>query len=147
MSPAFLSMQDDNWRQILNLAEQKHRSCQVPSYLYSIISHKVYEMSGNLEDYSKGDMPVAKIYQPLRQRIYGVLFHEKPTVTGVKEWCVESSTVPSEPTDVPVVRIRSVGKLIAEQWRTKGGGVFKLPSKFRRPYKKSCQTQSDCENC
>ena len=107
-------MQDDNWRQILNLAEKKHRSCQVQSYLYSVISQNVYEMSGNLEDYSKKDMPVAKIYQPLRQRIYGVLFHEKPTVTAVNEWCVESRTVPSQATDVPVVRMRGVGKLIAE---------------------------------
>jgi hypothetical protein len=71
-------------------------------------------MSGSLEDYRKGDMPVAKIYWPLRQRIYGVLFHEKPTVTAVKEWCVESSIVPSEPTDVQVMRLRSVGKLITE---------------------------------
>ena len=121
MSPVFLSMQDDNWQQILDLAEQKHRSSQVSSYLYIVISRKVYEMSGNLEDYSKGDKPVAKIYQPLRQRIYGVLFHEKQTVTAVNEWCVESSTVPSEPTVVPVVRMHSVGKLIAE--RT---GAFKL---------------------
>jgi hypothetical protein len=71
-------------------------------------------MSGSVEDYCKGDMPVAKIYRPLRQRIYGVLLHEKPTVTAVKEWCVESSTVPSQPTDVQVVRMLSVGKLIVE---------------------------------
>jgi hypothetical protein len=107
-------MQDDNWQQILKIAEQKHRSCQVSSYLYGVISQKVYEMSGSLEDYSKDVMPVAKIYRPLRQRIYGVLFHEKPTVTAVKEWCVESKTVPSQPTDYPVVRMPNVGKLIAK---------------------------------
>jgi hypothetical protein len=78
-------------------------------------------MSASLEDYSKDVMPVAKIYRPLRQRIYGVLFHEKPTVTAVKEWCVESSTVPKQPTDVPVVRLGSVGKLIAEHT-----GAFEL---------------------
>jgi hypothetical protein len=117
----FISMQDDNWQQILKIAEQKHRSCQVPSYLYSVISQKVYEMSGCLEDYSKNATPVAKIYRPLRQRIYGVLLHEQPTVTAVKEWCVESSTVPSQPTDVQVVRMHSVGKLIA-----KHTGAFKL---------------------
>jgi len=71
-------------------------------------------MSGCLEDYSKDDMPVAKIYQPLRQRIYGVLLHEKPTIKAVQEWCVESSVVPSQPTDVPVVRMHSIGNLIAE---------------------------------
>jgi hypothetical protein len=71
-------------------------------------------MSGCLEDYRTGDMPVAKIYRPLRERIYGVLFHEKPTVRAVKEWCVESSTVPRYPTGVQVVRLRSVGKLITE---------------------------------
>jgi len=27
----------------------------------------------------------------------------------------------------------------------RGFGVFKTPPKFRRPYKKSCQTQPDCE--
>jgi len=83
-------------------------------YLYDVISRKVYEMSGNLEDYSKKDIPVAKIYQPLRQRIYGVLFHEKTTVTAVSEWCVENRKVPSQPTYVPVMRMPSVGKLIAE---------------------------------
>jgi len=114
-------MQDDNWEQILKIAEQKHRSCQVSSYLYGVISQKVYEMSGTLEDYSKDVMPVAEIYRPLRQRIYGVLLHEKPTVTAVEEWCVESSRVPRQPTDVPVVRMRSVGKLIAEHT-----GAFKL---------------------
>jgi hypothetical protein len=67
-----------------------------------------------MEDYRKSNIPVAKIYRPLRQRIYGVLFHEKPTDMAVKEWCVESSTVPSNPKDVPVVRLRSVGKLITE---------------------------------
>jgi hypothetical protein len=71
-------------------------------------------MSGSLENYRSGVMPVAKIYRPLRQRIYGVLFHEKPTVMVVEEWCVESSTVPSNPADVPVVRLHSVGKLITE---------------------------------
>jgi hypothetical protein len=114
-------MQDDNWQQILKIAEQKHRSCQVSSYLYGVISRKIYEISGSLEDYSKNITPVAKIYLPLRQRIYGVLFHEKPTVTAVKEWCVESKTVPSQPTDNPVVRMRNVGKLIAEHT-----GAFKL---------------------
>jgi len=78
-------------------------------------------MSGNLEDYSKNYVPVAKIYQPLRQRIYGVLFYEKTTVKVVNEWCVESRKVPSQPTDVKVVRMRSVGKLIAEIT-----GAFKL---------------------
>jgi hypothetical protein len=109
-----LSTQDDNWQQILKLAEQKHWSCQVTAYQYSVISRKVYELSGSLEDYSKDVIPVAKIYQPLRQRIYGVLLHEKPTVMAVDEWCVQSSIVPSQPTDVPVRRLRSVGKLIAE---------------------------------
>lgn len=117
----FISVQDDNWQQILNIAEQKHRSCQVSSYLYRIISWNVYELSGCLEDYSKNVTPVAEIYRPLRQRIYGVLLHEKPTVTAVEEWCVESSKVPSQPTDVRVVRMRSVGKLIA-----KHTGAFKL---------------------
>jgi hypothetical protein len=107
-------MQDDNWQQILKLAELKHRSSQVPSYLYAIISRKVYEMSGSLEDYRKDDMPVAKIYRPLRQRIYGVLFHKKPKVKAVQEWCVESIIVPSNPTDVPVVTLPSIGKLITE---------------------------------
>jgi hypothetical protein len=82
-------------------------------------------MSGSLEDYSKDDMPVAKIYRPLRQRIYGVLFHEKPMVMAVDEWCVESNIVPSQPTDVPVVRMRSVGKLIAGH-----NGAFKLSVLF-----------------
>lgn len=102
---------DDNWQQILNLAEKKHRSCQVQSYLYDVISRKVYEMSGNLEDYSKKDIPVAKIYKPLRQRIYGVLFHEKTTVTAVSEWCVENRKVPSQPTYVPVMRMPRVGRI------------------------------------
>jgi len=114
VSPGFLSMQDNNWQQILKLAEKKHRTCQVTTYLYGIISQNVYQMSGSLEDYSRDDMPVAKIYRPLRQRIYGVLLHEKPTVKTVKEWCVESSKVPSQPTDVPVLRMPSVGKLIAD---------------------------------
>jgi hypothetical protein len=110
----FLSIQDENWQQILEVAEEEHRSCQV-TYLYSAILWKAYEMSECLEDYSRRDIvPVAKIYRPLRQRIYGVLFYEKPTVTTVKEWCIESMQVPSEPTDVPVVRFPSIGKLLAE---------------------------------
>ena len=39
---------------------------------------------------------------------------------------------------------------VSGQWRTRVGGfrVFKPPPpKFRRPFKKSCQTQPDCENC
>ena len=133
-------MQDDNWQQILKIAEQKHRSCQVSSYLYGVISQKVYEMSGSLEDYSKDVMPVAKIYRPLRQRIYGVLFHEKPTVMAVKEWCVEIKTVPSQPTDYPVVRMPNVGKLIA-----KHTGAFKLfcsnqvVTKLNEYYNKRCR--------
>jgi hypothetical protein len=71
-------------------------------------------MSASLEDYSRVDKPVAKIYLPLRQRIYGVLLYEKPTVTAVSEWCVESSRVPSRPTDVTVERLCSFGEFIAE---------------------------------
>jgi hypothetical protein len=72
-------------------------------------------MSASLEDYRTSKIvPVAKIYQPLRLRIYGVLFCEKPTVTTVKEWCIESMQVPSEPTDVPVVRFCNIGKLLPE---------------------------------
>ena len=115
ISSIFLSIQDENWRKILELAEEKHRSCQAMIYLYNVILRKAYEMSGSLEDYRRSDLePVAKIYQPLRQRIYGVLFYEKPTVTAVKEWCVDSTRIPSEPTDVQVTRLHNIGKLVAE---------------------------------
>ena len=115
ISSIFLCTQDENWRQILELAEEKHRSCQATIYLYNVILRKAYEMSESLEDYHRRDLvPVAKIYQPLRQRIYGVLFYEKPTVTAVKEWCVDSARIPSEPTDVQVTRFHNIGKLVAE---------------------------------
>jgi hypothetical protein len=55
--------------------------------MYPVMLGKVYELSISLEDYSCSDIvPTAKIYQPLRQRIYGVLLHEKPKATAVKEW-------------------------------------------------------------
>ena len=38
--------------------------------------------------------------------------------------------------------------LVSHQWRTEGvWGVQTPPPKFRRPSKKSYQTQPDCENC
>jgi hypothetical protein len=74
---------------------------------------KPYELSVSVEDYGRSDIvPIATIYQPLRQRIYGVLLHEKPQATAVKEWCIDNIRVPTEPTEVSVTRICNIGKFI-----------------------------------
>ena len=110
----FVSIQNENWQQILELAEEKYRLCQA-IYMYEVIWRKTHYMSASLEDYRSSNLvPVAKICRPLRQRIYGVLFYENPTVTSVKEWCIESKRVPREPTEVPVVRFHNIGKPVVE---------------------------------
>jgi hypothetical protein len=110
-----VSIQDENWRQILKLAQEKHCLSEVVTCMYTVMLGKAYELSICLEDYGRTDIvPAAKIYLPLRQRIYGVLLHEKPNATSVKEWCIESKSVPTAPTEVSIVRICNIGEPVVQ---------------------------------
>lgn len=99
----------------MKLAREKHLSCDVPPHLYPVMLGEAYELSVALEDYSKDVEPTAKIYKPLRQRIYGVLLHDKPEATTVKEWCVEGMQCSRTPSEVTVTRIPKIGKPLAAQ--------------------------------
>ncbi|XP_021923344.1 constitutive coactivator of peroxisome proliferator-activated receptor gamma-like isoform X1 [Zootermopsis nevadensis] len=120
-------IQDKNWQQILELAREKHCFSQAVPSMYPVMLGKAYELSISLENYGSSDtVPTAKIYQPLRQRIYGVLLHEKPTATTVKEWCIDSKTIPTEPTEVSVMRICNIERFHP--------GLIKLWDETCEPY-------------
>ena len=59
--------------------------------IYSILKWKVYENSYCLEDYRVAHQipPSARLFLPLRKRLYGVLLKESPQGdTIVDEWCM-----------------------------------------------------------
>ncbi|XP_069696021.1 constitutive coactivator of peroxisome proliferator-activated receptor gamma-like isoform X2 [Periplaneta americana] len=92
------------WRRILDVARQKHESCSVTTHLYPVMIGEAFELSTALENYRFEIPHTAAIYRPLRQRIYGILLHEKPGAAIVKEWCIGSNQIPTEPLEVPIIR-------------------------------------------
>ncbi|CAG2064407.1 unnamed protein product [Timema podura] len=81
------------WHNILRRAKERHRNCQAKRYIYPVLKGGRYELSYTLEDFSelRGFPPAAKLFQPLRQRVYGILFRELVEgeyATTVPELCV-----------------------------------------------------------
>ncbi|PSN42548.1 hypothetical protein C0J52_03837 [Blattella germanica] len=103
---------DVNWMKILQRANEKNEKCEITEYMNSLMLGDDYRLSVALENYSDNNLvPTARLYLPLRQRIYGVLFFEKPTVSYVKEWCIEGMECPTEPSEVEIKWIKSIETL------------------------------------
>lgn len=63
----------------------------LPQVLYSVLKWRVYESSYCLEDYREAHRipPSARMFLPLRKRLYGVLLKESPDgASVVQEWCM-----------------------------------------------------------
>ena len=81
------------------------------AHLYPVMLGLGYELSVALENYgSEGFLSTAEIYLPLRQRIYGILLHEKPHTNFVNELCVQSIKCPNMADEVPITWITNIGK-------------------------------------
>ena len=63
----------------------------LPQMLYSVLKWRMYESSYCLEDYREAHRipPSARLFLPLRKRLYGVLLKESPDGASiVQEWCM-----------------------------------------------------------
>ena len=106
----FFQESDVNWMKVLLRANERNEKCEITEYMNSLMLGDDYRLSVALENYSDNNLvPTARLYLPLRQRIYGVLFFEKPTVSYVKEWCIEGMECPTEPSEVEIKWIKSIG--------------------------------------
>ncbi|PSN42549.1 hypothetical protein C0J52_03836 [Blattella germanica] len=107
------SMESDaNWMKILQRANERNENCEITEYLNSLMLGDDYRLSVALENYSDVNLvPTARLYLPLRQRIYGVLFFEKPTVSYVKEWCIEGMECPTKSSEVEIKQIKGIETL------------------------------------
>jgi hypothetical protein len=94
----------------MSLARRRHIRCENPSQMWGVLNELLYEMGTALEDFRESDLPPAALaLRPLRQRIYGLLLHEKPRTsdhpTVVTEWCMHGDGSLSQPAQVEPVSI------------------------------------------
>jgi hypothetical protein len=82
----------DPWSKVMTVARRKHVHCENPPQVWAILDGLLYECSTAIEDFRETDLPAAALaLRPLRQRIYGLLLHEKPRNLEpivVTEWCM-----------------------------------------------------------
>jgi hypothetical protein len=82
----------DNWSKVLTIARRKHVVCENPPQVWAVLDGLLFECSTAIEDFRETDLPAAALaLRPLRQRIYGLLLHEKPRSLApivVTEWCM-----------------------------------------------------------
>lgn len=103
----------DHWSQLMSLARRRHIQCENPSQMWGVLNELLYEVGTGVEDFREGDLPpTALALRPLRQRIYGLLLHEKPRTSHhpivVTEWCMHGKDSLSQPARVEPVSIPGV---------------------------------------
>nr|CAD7201348.1 unnamed protein product [Timema douglasi] len=92
--------------EVLRIARERHLICDLPPILYPVMRGQPYELRVGLEDLGGDLEPAAKVYLALRQKIYGILFHDDPTgQSTVDEWCVEREELSDQPLEVDVVNV------------------------------------------
>jgi hypothetical protein len=100
----------DHWSELMILARRKHVHCENPPQVWSVMDGLLYELSTAIEDFRETDLPAAALaLRPLRQRIYGILLHEKPRSLErivVKEWCMHGEDSLVRPTLVEPVNLQ-----------------------------------------
>ncbi|CAB1338387.1 unnamed protein product, partial [Coregonus sp. 'balchen'] len=101
---------------ILKAAKEKHMRAEC-FMVYNVLYDGVVECSNTLEDREDAELtPQAIVYQPCRERIYGILLPTTPDIGGraptVREWFVFPGNPLKEPKVVsPLPLNHSVGKL------------------------------------
>nr|CAD7444229.1 unnamed protein product [Timema bartmani] len=99
-------LEDTKDWEVLRIARERHMSCDLPPILYPVMRGQPYELRVGIEDLGGDLEPAAKVYLALRQKIYGILFHDDPTgQSTVDEWCVEREELPDQPLKVDVVNV------------------------------------------
>ncbi|XP_069680027.1 constitutive coactivator of peroxisome proliferator-activated receptor gamma-like [Periplaneta americana] len=99
------------WSKIMSLARRRHTRCENPAPVWAVMNGLPYESSTALEDFREMDLPPAALaLRPLRQRIYGLLLHEKPKTSSepvtVQEWCMYGEDSLIQPALVEPVNIK-----------------------------------------
>ncbi|CAH0388496.1 unnamed protein product [Bemisia tabaci] len=93
-----------HWNAVLQRAEELHRSNYSTATVFAIVNGEPFETSTAFEDYRERDLPpFARLLRPMRTRLYGILFHEKPLNLEpqfVLEWCMEGPNSLNEPTRI-----------------------------------------------
>ncbi|PNF27038.1 hypothetical protein B7P43_G10404, partial [Cryptotermes secundus] len=100
----------DHWNKLMSLARRRHVHCENPPEVWSVMSGLLYECSTAIEDFRESDLPPAALaLRPLRQRIYGLLLHEKPRRSRepivIREWCMHGEDSLVQPALVQPVDI------------------------------------------
>lgn len=95
----------------MSLAKRRHAHCENPPQVLSVMHEQLFESSTAMEDFRELDLPPAALaLRPLRQRIYGLLLHEKPRTSHepivVTEWCMHGEDSLLEPALVEPVAIQ-----------------------------------------
>ena len=78
--------------------------------MWGVLNELLFESGTTMEDFRESDIPpTALALLPLRQRIYGLLLHEKPRTSHhpvvVTEWCMHGDDSLSQPAQVEPVGI------------------------------------------
>lgn len=94
----------------MSLARRRHVHCENPPQVWAVLNELLYESSTAIEDFREIDIPPAALaLRPLRQRIYGLLLHEKPRTSHhpmvVTEWCMHGDDSLSQPAQIEPVSI------------------------------------------
>jgi hypothetical protein len=93
----------------MSLARRRHIHCENPPQMWGVLNEQLYELGTVLEDFRECDLPPSGLaLRPLRQRIYGLLLHEKPRTNHpivVTEWCMHGDDSLSQPALVEPVSI------------------------------------------
>ncbi|GLG99189.1 Uncharacterized protein GBIM_05708 [Gryllus bimaculatus] len=101
------SVSQNSWMIIQKNAETRFKDGNLDSMVYAIMCGLPYESSTGLEDFRKLELPPsAAVYQPLRQRIYGIILHEMPGDPEnrvVEEWCMAGEGSLNGPSRVCVI--------------------------------------------
>ena len=105
--------EDPHWNRVIEAHAAE------PGLLFSLLQRGCYQSSFNLEDYRRSHEipPLGLLQRPIRQRLYGFLFFEKPGalndaqtdfVLTVDEWCYAGPTSLDEVTKQKAVMIPNV---------------------------------------
>jgi hypothetical protein len=92
----------------MSFARRRHIRCENPPQMWAVLNELLYESGTAMEDFRESDLPPTAIaLRPLRQRIYGLLLHEKPRTSRhpivVTEWCMHGDDSLSQPARVEPV--------------------------------------------
>lgn len=95
------------------------------------MSGDCYELKNVLQDYRNHEIPArAKLLEKFRQRLYGVLFDERPLVNGIQspvvEWCMTGFGSLDNPVEQRIEKAPEFHPGLERLWRSEDKTVHEI---------------------